>query len=291
LSINSPIGIFDSGLGGLTVAKRVLEELPHESVAYLGDQIHVPYGERPPREIRSFALGITDFLIRQNAKLVIMACNMSSATALSSAHEMFPGTPMVGVIETGVRAAVRAGGVSRGPIGVLATAGTVGTRAYTETILRLLPEAVVIEQACPRLVPLVEAGLCDSPEAEEATREYVQPLLSAGCRTLILGCTHYPFVMESIRGIAGPDAIIIDPAEETAMEAANILFDAGRLSPPHAEPAHVYFTTDRPEQFAELGGRFLGRTISGVRKITWGLELRAIEWQEKTGVRTMKSGL
>ena len=264
-----------------------MEKLPQESIAYVGDEIHVPYGERSPQEVRGFALGITGFLIQQNAKLVIMACNMSSATALAAAQELFPETPTIGVIEAGVRAAVRAG--TGGSIGVLATTGTVNTHAYTRALLRLMPEATVLEQACPRFVPLVEAGMWDSPEAEEAVCEYLEPLLSAGCKTLILGCTHYPFLMEAVRKIAGSDVTLIDPSEETAREAANILFDVGILNPPHVEPTHVYFTSAAPDKFAELGSRFLGRTICGVRHITWGLDLGAIEWQEKMAAQMMKS--
>ena len=288
---NAPIGIFDSGLGGLTVAKRVLERLHQESVAYVADQIHIPYGERPPHEIRSFALGITDFFIRQGAKLVIMACNMSSATALQTARELFPDTPIVGVVEAGARSAAADRIASGGPIGVLATTGTVSTGAYTRALLRILPEAIVLEQACPRFVPLVEAGMCDSPEAEEAAREYVKPLLSAGCRTLILGCTHYPFLTGVVRKVVGPGVAIVDPAEETAAEAAKILQEAGLASSADAGPEHVYFTTGSPDRFAELGSRFLGRTISGVRKINWGLELGVIEWQEKMVGQTTKSAL
>ena len=289
MSISRPIGIFDSGLGGLTVVKRVFEKLPHESISYVGDQFHVPYGERTPDEIRSFALGITDFLTRQDAKLVIMACNMSSATALDSAHELFPETPVIGVIEAGVRAALR---MSSGrPIGVLATKGTVSTRAYTDTLCRLMPEAEVIEQACPRFVPLVEAGMCHSPQAKEAVREYVGPLMSAGCEVLILGCTHYPFLHKLIRQQAGPGITIIDPAEETAIEAANILFDAQMLDPPTTEPVHAYFTSGTPEQFADLGSPLLGSRIAGVRKITWGKELEEITCQEKTAAQTTRSAL
>jgi glutamate racemase len=286
LRIDSPIGIFDSGLGGLTVAKRVSEKLPHESIAYVGDAIHVPYGERSPDEVRGFALGISRFLIEQNVKLIIMACNLSSATALEPAKRLFPDTPSIGVIEAGVRAALRTGS---GPIGVLATRGTVSTRAYTRTVRRLVPEAEVYEQACPLFVPMVEAGTWDCAEAEAGAREYLAPLVSAGCRTLILGCTHYPFLLPVIRRVAGPDVAIIDPSEETAIEAANILFDAGAMNPPHAEPAHVYYTSARPDRFAELGSRFLDGAICGVQKITWGLELRAIEWQEKTVEETIKS--
>ncbi len=275
MKLGSPIGIFDSGLGGLSVVKRVLEKLPHESTAYLGDQFHVPYGERSSDEIRSFALGITHFLIRQNAKLVIMACNMSSAVALHTAQEMFPDTPVIGVIEAGARAAIRA--ADGGDIGILATTGTTKTRAYTRIITSLLPETQVFEQACPKFVPIVESGACDSPEADAAAREYVEPLVHVGCRVLVLGCTHYPFLLRAIRKAAGPDVIIVDPAEETALEAANILFDAGMLNPPHAEPVHAYYTTGSPEQFAGLGGQFLGKPIHEVRKLTWEMTLREAE--------------
>ena len=289
MNLDSPIGIFDSGIGGLSVAKRVLEKLPHESIAYLGDQIHVPYGERSSDEIRTFALGITDFLVRRNAKMVIMACNMSSAIALDAAHELFPGTPVIGVIEAGARAALRA--ADGCGVGVLATTGTAKTRAYTRIMTSILPEIAVYEQACPKFVPIVESGTSDSHEADAAAREYVEPLLDAGCRALVLGCTHYPFLIRAIRAAAGPDIAIIDPAEETAMEAANILFDAGLLNPPQAEPAHAYFTTGSPEQFAELGGRFMGKPIDEVQRLTWGLELRETQWQEKTDERTIKSAL
>ena len=287
--INKPIGIFDSGLGGLTVMKKVIERLPHESIAYVGDQFHVPYGERTPDEIRSFALGITGFLIERNAKLVIMACNMSSATALDAAHNLYPGVPTIGVIEAGVRAAIRV--ASGRPIGVLATTGTVSTRAYSNTLLRLMPEAEVIEQPCPEFVPLIEAGKWNSDEAREAVGQYVRPLISDGCNVLILGCTHYPFLTRFIKQEAGPGVTIIDPAEETAIEAANILFDARLLNPPTAEPAHSYFTTGDSEQFAGLGSPLLGSRIAGVRRITWGLELREITCQEKTAAQTIKSAL
>jgi len=286
---NKPIGIFDSGLGGLTVVKKVIEKLPHESIAYVGDQFHVPYGERTPDEIRSFALGITGFLIERHAKLVIMACNMSSATALDAAHKLYPGVPAIGVIEAGVRAAIRV--ASGRPIGVLATTGTVSTRAYSNTLLRLMPEAEVIEQPCPLFVPLIEAGKWNSDEAREAVGQYVRPLISDGCNVLILGCTHYPFLNRFIKQEAGPGMTIIDPAEETAVEAANILFDARLLNPPTTEPAHSYFTTGDTEQFAGLGSPLLGSRIAGVRRINWGLDMKEITCQEKTAAQTTKSAL
>jgi glutamate racemase len=154
-----------------------------------------------------------------------------------------------------------------------------------------MPDVEVIEQACPPFVPLVEAGKWDSAEAREAVRHYVGPLISAKCEVLILGCTHYPFLTRFIRQEAGPGVTIIDPAEETAVEAANILFDARMLNPPTTEPVYSYFTSAAPEQFTELGSPLLGSRITGVRKIEWGPDLREITWQEKTAEQTMKSAL
>lgn len=285
---DSPIGIFDSGVGGLTVAKEVSERLPQEHIAYVGDEIHVPYGDRPPEVIRSYALGITRFLIDKcGAKMVIMACNMSSALALDPAREMFPGVPILGVIEAGSRAAVRTS--EDGRVGVLATQGTVNTRAYTKALSRLTPDADVHEQACPRFVPIIESGQADSAEARDAVAEYTRPLKLGGYRTVVLGCTHYPFLADAIGRELGPGVTLIDPAEETALEAVETLSDRGTLNPPHVEPVHQYFTTARPDQFASLGSEFLGRPLDQVEQIRWGIDLGAIEWLEKTVEQTIRS--
>ncbi|MDI6827050.1 MAG: glutamate racemase [Armatimonadota bacterium] len=283
------IGVFDSGVGGLTVVKQISQKLPHESIVYLADEAHVPYGERHPHEIISFALGITKFLIERGAKLVVMGCNMSSALALSPARQLFPNTPIIGVIEAGVRAALR---ISKdGRIGILATTGTVNTHAYRDAILRLNPSALVIEQACPKFVPLVEVGMADSEEAESAAYEYLKPLLSARCSTIILGCTHYPFLIETISRVAGAHVKLIDPAEETVAEAANVLNARGLLDFSDDEPSYTYFTTARTEKFASLGSRFLCRDIQSVFEVNWGKELGVIKWQEKTVEQMMKFAL
>jgi len=289
LKTDAPIGIFDSGVGGLTVAGEVSERLPQEHIAYVGDEVHVPYGDRPAEEIRSFALGITRFLIeRCGAKMVIMACNMSSAVALRPAREMFPDVPVLGVIEAGARAAARA---SRGGrIGVLATQGTVNTGAYTHALSELIADADVLEQACPRFVPIVESGRADSSEAREAVAEYLEPLIRGGHRTVVLGCTHYPFLAGAIGERLGPDFTVIDPAEETVIEAQRILSGGGMLNPTHIESVHRYFTTARPDQFAALGGEFLGRPLDLVEQVRWGIDLGAIEsWPEKTVEQTTRS--
>jgi len=288
LKTDAPIGVFDSGVGGLTVAKEIEAKLPHEHIAFVGDEIHIPYGDRPPDQILSYALGITRFLIdRCGAKMVIMACNMSSALALEEARRMFPQAPILGVIDAGARAAARA---SRdGRVGILATQGTVNTRAYTRALSGLLEDADVYEQACPRFVPLIESGGADSPEAHEAVAEYTEPLMLGGYGTIVLGCTHYPFLADAIGRRVGPEVTLIDPAEETAIEAGEILADTGMLNPPHIEPVHRYYTTARPDEFAALGGEFLGKPLDHVEQIRWGVDLGAIEWLEKTVEQTTRS--
>ena len=288
MRVNSPIGIFDSGLGGLTVAKRILERLPEESTVYLGDEIHIPYGERSAEDIRSLALGICGFLQSRGAKLIVMACNVSTATALDAARDTFPNVPIIGMIDSGVRAALRV--ATDAPIGVLATTGTVRTRAYTRTIHGFAPETRVMEQACPKFVPLVESGDWCSNDAVRATREYVIPLLEEGCTTLILGCTHYPYLTKVIEEIAGDGISIIDPSDETAAEAARVLFDRAELNPQHAEPVHSYYTTASPERFIQLGSKFLNRELRDVEKISWGVDLRKITCLEKTAEATIKFG-
>lgn len=269
-----PIGIFDSGLGGLSVAAEVLRKLPNESIIYLADNAHVPYGERPLDEIRGYALEITGYLIQRGAKAVVMACNMSSAVALEAARQHFPDTPVLGVIDPGAAAAVRAAAGS--PIGVLATTGTVRSEAYIRSIAALDPSARVLQQACPKFVPLVEQGNADSEEAEAAACGYVLPLVNQGCRTLILGCTHYPFLRKAIEAAAGAGVKIVDPAEETVRALHNILLD-NRLTGSSPVAPHEFCASGETTEFASLGSAFLGRRIDCVRTVTWGVDLGRVK--------------
>ncbi|MDO8585741.1 MAG: glutamate racemase [Armatimonadota bacterium] len=267
----APIGVFDSGLGGLTVVAQILNKLPDESVVYLADTAHVPYGERPLDEIRGFALDITAFLHGLGAKMVVMACNMSSATALGPAREAFPDTPVLGVIQPGSRAAIR---VAAGrPVGVLATTGTVSSRAYSTAIRAAAPEIEVYEQACPEFVPLVESGESESARAYAAARRCVEPLVKAGVRTIILGCTHYPFLSSAIAAAAGPSVRLIDPAEETALQIDNTLTELGARAPLATAPRHRFFCTGDPDGFAEIGGKFIRSRIERVERAVWGVDL------------------
>jgi len=268
--LNSPIGIFDSGLGGLSVAAQVLRNLPGERIIYFADNAHVPYGERPLDEIRGFALDITDFLIDLGAKAVVMACNMSSAIALDEARRRRPRIPVLGVIEPGAAAAVRAAGQS--PIGVLATTGTVSSQAYPRAIARLSPSAAVLQQACPKFVPLVEAGKSDSEEAEAAACGYVVPLVAQGCETLILGCTHYPFLRKAIEAAAGPGVKIVDPAQETLRLLENKLLE-NKITGRGSNAPHEFYASGDVRGFTDLGSRFLGERIECVKPVRWGVDL------------------
>lgn len=268
-----PIGMFDSGLGGLSVARRVLERLPGERILYFADTAHVPYGERPLDEIREFALGIVGFLIGRGAKAVVMACNMSSAVALDAARQAYPDTPIIGVIEPGAKAAVDVANGS--PIGVLATTGTIRSEAYVRAVARFDPSAKVFGQACPKFVPLIESGLHDSEQAKEAARTYVEPLLAQGCGAIILGCTHYPFVARAIRAAVGNGVKIVDPAEETASVLEKTLLERGLLSEQPDSP-HEFFASGDSSGFATLGSAFLGRTINRVEKAVISLQLSVV---------------
>ena len=262
-----PIGVFDSGLGGLSVAAQILQSLPNERIIYFADNAHVPYGERPLEQIREFALEICGFLIEKGAKAIVMACNMSSAVALDATRERYPDIPILGVIEPGAKAAVS---LSNGkPIGILATTGTVKSEAYIRAISRYDSSIQIFQQACPQFVPLVESGKADSEEAEEAAYSYVNPLLDEGCRTIVLGCTHYPFLRKAIQSAAGSDVTIVDPAEETVKTLGNMLIEANILSD-KLESTHVFYTSGETDGFASLGSAFLGKPMDAVESVTWG---------------------
>lgn len=256
--------MFDSGVGGLSVARRVMEMLPSERLLYFADTAHVPYGERSLGQISEFALDITAFLIEMGAKAIVMACNMSSAVALEPARLRYPDVPIIGVIEPGAKAAVEA--ANGAPIGVLATTGTIRSGAYLRAVAQFDTSAQVIGQACPAFVPLIESGLADSPQAKQAARAYVEPLLARGCRTIILGCTHYPFVRRAIEAAAGDGVKIIDPAEETARVLANTLLERGLLST-RAELPHRFFASGEAVGLATFGSAFLGRCIDDVEPV------------------------
>lgn len=249
----APVGVFDSGLGGLTVAKEIRALLPSESLLYLADTCHVPYGPRPINEIRTFALRIMAHLVESGAKAVVAACNMSSAVAIEDARNTLP-VPVIGVIEAGARAALE---VHRGgPIGVMATQGTVTTEAYPRHLHALAPDLSVHQVACHDFVPLVEAGLEGSPEARAACQRYLHPLISAGCRTVILGCTHYPFLLPILRAEAS-GLVFVDPAAATARQLRDELAARGLLRR-RGRPSDCFLATADPQRLTKGVRRFMG---------------------------------
>lgn len=250
------IGMFDSGVGGLSVARELFRQLPGYPLIYLGDSAHVPYGDRSPAELLALGDAIVRHLRAAGAQRIVFACNTSSAISLPVLRERYSGTPMVGMIDPGARAAVSA--TNNGRIGLLATQATVKSGAYEKAIRSYNPQVTVVSQAAPALVPLVEAGRLHDRETRLALEGYLEPLLRAGIDTLVLGCTHYPFLVPLIRQIAGPDIQIIDPAVAVITTLKESLSE--RLSPgdhaPAASPLRL-LTTGDPNRFAAAVRLFL----------------------------------
>jgi len=262
-SRNLPIGVFDSGLGGLTVVKEIRKRLPHENIVYVGDTARVPYGTKSPNTIRRYALQISFFLMQRRVKAIVVACNTVSAVALQALRSL--PIPVYGVIEPGARAAVMGSKTRR--IGVIGTPATVGSHAYKAAIQRHAPRAQVWETACPLFVPLVEEGWTDRPVTLQIAREYLAPVLSRKIDALVLGCTHYPLLKNTIARVAGRSVRLIDSAEETARDVENGLRRQDALNPSTRAGSAQYFVTDTPAQFARLGGRFLGKGLSAARRL------------------------
>jgi len=257
-----PIGIFDSGIGGLTVAHEILRQLPNESIIYFGDTARVPYGPKSPDTVCRYSREITSFLRDQDVKAIVVACNTATAHALPVLRDELS-IPVLGVVEPGSRAAVRAS--AGGHIGVIGTTGTVRSGAYERAIRALDPDARITVRACPLLVPLVEEGWSDHPVARQVAQEYLEPLIKEGINTLVLGCTHYPLIKSLLCRVLGPSVTLIDSAAETAAELAQVLRDEKIEAPAGAEsPTHRFVASDDPLQFLQLGQRFLGDAIEGV---------------------------
>lgn len=258
-----PIGIFDSGLGGLTVVKAIRRELPKEKLAYFGDTARIPYGTKSPDTIIRYSKQIIRFLLkREKVKCVVVACNTSSAWALKDLRREF-NIPILGVIDPGAFAAVDA--TRNGRIGVIGTEGTIYSKAYPRTIHHLMPRAKVFALPCPLFVPLVEEGKLSGPVAESVVREYLKPLLRSRIDTLLLGCTHYPLLKRTIAKVAGKNVKIVDSAEETARSLHRNLETHGiELS---GRGGASFYVSDLSRKFKEHAQRFLGSHIPRVEKI------------------------
>ena len=262
----APLGVFDSGIGGLTVARALFERLPRESVIYFGDTARVPYGPKSPDTVRRYAAEILAYLLQRGVKALVVACNTITAQALDYLQARSP-VPLVGVIEPGARAAVQA--TRTGTIGVIGTAGTIASGAYERAITAIRPDARVHARACPLFVPLVEEGWFDHPATELIAREYLEPLQRAGVESLVLGCTHYPLLKPLLARVMGPGVTLVDSAEETAKVVARELEARGLLAGDgHHE--HVFVVSDDEPHFRKVGARFLGEKLKRVEVVPLG---------------------
>lgn len=260
----APIGIFDSGLGGLTVARAIFERLPLDSTVYFGDTARVPYGPKSPKTVRRYSLEILAWLLAQRVKAVVVACNTSTAHALEVLKAESP-VPVIGVIEPGARAAARA--AAGRTVGVIGTTGTVASQAYVQAIQQVAPGTEVRQVACPLLVPLVEEGWFDHPATELIAREYLAPLQAARVGALVLGCTHYPLLKPLLHRIMGPEVRLIDSAEETAVAVAEAIASRQLEAPPGNQPEHRYAVSDDAPRFLAVGSRFIGERLAGAEVV------------------------
>lgn len=255
-----PIGIFDSGMGGLTVMRALKARLPREDFLYLGDTARLPYGTKSGDTVTRYAVQAARALIARDIKMLVVACNTASSVALPTLETAFDELPVVGVIKPGAEAAVAA--APEGPIGVIATEGTVKGGAYVRAIQALKPRLPVVQQAAPLFVPLAEEGLVKGDIARLAAERYIRPLMATmpTPRALVLGCTHFPALKDVIADVAGPGVALVDSAETSAAAVAKILKDRDLLN--DAGGAMHFFATDAPDRFANVGEIFLGEPIN-----------------------------
>src|SRR3954467_110491 len=261
VAADAPIGIFDSGVGGLTVARAVLDQLPHESVRYVGDTAHGPYGPLPIAEVRRHSLAVMDELVDSGVKMLVVACNSASAASLRDARERYD-VPVVEVILPAVRRAIAA--TRTGRVGVIGTEATVTSGAYDDAFAAA-PGVTVTSAACPSFVDFVERGVTSGRQLLGLAQSYLDPLLAAGVDTVVLGCTHYPLLTGVISLVLGDEVTLVSSAEETAKDVYRVLPRSALLRAPDAPPpVHSFLATGDPEPFARLGRRFLGPEIGAV---------------------------
>ena len=259
-----PIGVFDSGIGGLTVVKALIEDLPSESIVYFGDTARVPYGTKSKSTIVKFSLENVEFLLRFDVKCIVIACNTSSSFALPTLRKYFK-VPIIGVIRPGALAAVRQ--TKTGRIGVIGTSATIHSGAYEAAIHRLDPSIKVFSQGCPLFVPLVEEGWLNGTISRQVAEKYLEPLSRHRIDTLILGCTHYPLLASTIKSVLGPSVALVDSAQQTATEVRGVLTGSETLNGRHGMPRYRFFVTDEPQHFSRIGHRFLGTMIDSVERV------------------------
>jgi glutamate racemase len=258
-----PLGVFDSGIGGLTVVRELLRQLPDEELRYFGDVARVPYGNKSAETVTRFSREIAAFLLKRDVKALVVACNTASALALPALERELP-VPVIGVIDSGARAAVAR--TRSGRIGVIATASTVRSGAYTAAVRALRPDVEVVERACPLFVPLVEEGMMAHPATRMIAEEYLAEIRTSGIESLILGCTHYPLLVPMLREVLGPAVTLVDSGAEAARATARLLQERGQLGD-HAKPEHRFYLSDEPRNFTRVAQAFLGGELPPVHVV------------------------
>jgi glutamate racemase len=280
----APLGVFDSGLGGLTVVRALSHALPAETMIYFGDTARLPYGNKSQATVTRLSLEALRFLEHFGIKALVVACNSASALALG-ALETEAQVPVLGVVEAGVRSAAEA--TRNGRVGVIGTRATIASQCYPKGLARLRPGLSVVSAACPLFVPLVEEGWIRHPVTRQVAAEYLEPIRRAGVDTLILGCTHYPLLKSVIAETMGEGVTLIDSGEAMALDLERQLEAEGLLAPPGAAGRHRFFVSDQPERFHAEGKRFLGEIVIGQVE---GVDQSDVPWYDRSSLEPRNSG-
>lgn len=258
-----PIGIFDSGVGGLTVLKEIANLLPNENLIYLGDTARVPYGIRSPETVIKYSIQCAEFLYKKRIKILVVACNTSSSVSLPYLRDKLD-IPILGVIEPGIKAALKV--TKKNKIGIIGTEATIQSNSYKEKIIKLNPSIQVLSKACPLFVPIVEEGILEGAIADLIIERYLKDLKESGIDTLILGCTHYPLLKKSIKKYM-KEIVLVDSAQEAAQDVRNILIEQKLLNASQSSIYKKFYVTDSPERFRRIGEIFLNQDINNISKV------------------------
>lgn len=258
-----PIGVFDSGVGGLTVCRKIAETLPAESIVYLGDTARVPYGSKSAATVIRYAQACAKLLVKHDIKLLVIACNTATAFALETLRQNLP-IPVLGVITPGARAACS--NSRSGSIGVIGTRGVINSHVYVRTIQEIRPDVRVYGKACPLFVPFAEEGWTEGDVIRSVAQTYLTDLLEKDIDTLVLGCTHYPLLRNTIAEVAGDRVRLVDSAEETALSVARTMKEGNLIAPNNTQGEHRFLVSDSPEGFSQIGARFFGQAL---RTVEW----------------------
>ena len=266
LSPSRPIGVFDSGVGGLTVVRALMERLPFENIIYFGDTARVPYGVKSVETIAHYTTQIAEFLLEKQVKVLIIACNTMAAVSAQVVRDLSP-VPVLDVIDAGALGAAQA--TRNNHVGIIGTPTTINSNAYAQAVHQHNPEVRLYSQSCPLFVPLVEEGWLDHPVTRLTAQEYLKPVLAQDIDTLVLGCTHYPLLKPLLQDVAGPEVTLIDSAQAMAERTAALLKEKQLGNPSRSAPRYEFYVTDVPVRFQTIGERFLGRSLSNVHVVKW----------------------